>query len=413
MHTMYAITYRKTSSDRDAYPLNQGNASKFPFPYLWVLWSNRWMYDSGQIAFHAGYLCNLMSQAIIDPTSNYRPEHAIQSVEHFVASFGRIRDVELRVFFEAQCHPNWLTPIVDDPARVLFLAVLTLKLCQQSNVSMLRIFSLLIGTEYGGDPDQVRLLFTLPLLRSLLLKTALPGDNNNTVRTPETDLTSELSPELDAFISVCCDRLEYLGDSPQDEEANCIIVSVLSLLPALSQSHLVANQIIRRSPGYTDLWHSAFKYCDEHGEPANACPLMIFTSEPVVNCPTRQKLAQMIPQLCKQLNELDSTFKLPEESYTFEYELRARDIMEAAYVEYISSSATPESDRPQAITPSNNITLPCVTNSAAQEQADLRGTGGGLGPGDVVIDITLPVDTDKANRGDVDSAAVIGKGQIG
>jgi hypothetical protein len=408
---MYTIAYGKAPSDQDAYPLTQDNASKFPFPYLWMLWSNRWIYDHGFISFHAGRLCNLMSQAIIDPTSNYRPEDAIKSVEHFVASFGMIGDVELHVFFEAQCHPEWLTPIVDDPARVLFLAVLTLKLCQQSNVSMLRIFSLLIGTEYGGDPDKVRLLFTLPLLRSLLLKTTLPGDNN-TVRAPETDLTNELSPELDAFISVCCDRLrKYRGGSIQDEEANCIIVSVLSLLPALSQSHLVANKIIRRSPGDTDLWRSAFKYCDEHGELANAWPLMIFTSEPVVDCPTHQKLAQMIPQLCKQLNELDSTFKLPEEPYTFEYELRARDIMEAAYVEYISSCATPDSDRPQAINPSNNTTLPCATNSAAQEQADLGGTGGGLG--DVVIDITLPVDTDKANRGDVDSAAVIGKGHIG
>jgi hypothetical protein len=266
MYTMYTIAYRRASSDQVAYPLKDIDASKFPFPYLWMLWSSRWTYDNGFISFHVGYLCNLMSQAIIDPALNYRPEDTIQSVEYFVTSFGMIGDIELRVFFEAQRHPNWLTPIIDDPARVLFLAALTLKLCQQSNVSMMRIFSLLIQTEYGGDPDKVRLLFTLPLLRSLVLKTALPGDNTTAVHAPETGLTNELSPELDEFIHVCCERLEDRGNSIQDEEANCIIVSVLSLLPALSQSHLAAKQIIRRYPGNTDLWRSAFKYCDEHSE---------------------------------------------------------------------------------------------------------------------------------------------------
>jgi hypothetical protein len=117
----------------------------------------------------------------------------------------------------------------------------------------------------------------------------------------------------------------------------------------------------------------------------------------------------LIPQLSKQLNKLDSTFQLPEGPYTFEDELQAKEIMEAAYAEYIESSGAVQY-QPQPSSPTSSaIPLPCTTGSDAdQEGSALRGTVVGLG--DAVIDITLPVDTEKPNGGDVDdSEAVVDK----
>jgi hypothetical protein len=246
MFTLYTFACHKASSDRDAYPLK--DASKFPLHYLWLLWSIRWIDEQGNIPWEFNSLYNLMSQAITDPTSNYRPEDAILSVERFLASSSVIRETELRVFFDglARCDPS----IIDDPAGLLFLASLTLKLCQQSNVSTLKILTLFIQVRYYFD-DQVRLLRILPLLRSLPLKTAPLEDNTAAV-------------ELDAFIEAVCSRFyDYVA-----EEANHGIVSVLSLLTPLGQSHLAANQIVRRIPKRNHIWRGAFKYFDEHCESA-------------------------------------------------------------------------------------------------------------------------------------------------
>ena len=112
----------------------------------------------------------------------------------------------------------------------------------------------------------------------------------------------------------------------------------------------------------------------------------------------------MIPQLSKQLNELDSTFQLPEGPYTFEYERRARDIMEAAYTEYTKSSS-PIQDQPPAVVPScSSTTPPGAIDGAVQEEPDLEGTGA---QGDAIIDITPSVDTERVSGRDVDGSEVV------
>jgi hypothetical protein len=118
----------------------------------------------------------------------------------------------------------------------------------------------------------------------------------------------------------------------------------------------------------------------------------MFTSEPPADSPIRQRQAHLIPLLSRQLNELDSTFQLPEGPYTFEYEHRAKDIMYAACNKCISSNAI--SDQPQAIIPSSSTPPPCVTS-------------------DAVISIT-PVDSEKADGGgDIDdSEVIVGNEQI-
>jgi hypothetical protein len=47
--------------------------------------------------------------------------------------------------------------------------------------------------------------------------------------------------------------------------------------------------------------------------------------------------------------------------------------------------------------PPSSSTLPCATNGAVQEWSGLGGLGG-----DVVIDITLSMDSEKDDAGDVD-----------
>jgi hypothetical protein len=65
-------------------------------------------------------------------------------------------------------------------------------------------------------------------------------------------------------------------------------------------------------------------------------PFLIFTCDLVADDPIRQGIAHWVPRLSKQLNELDSSFELPEGPYIFEHELRAREMLEAAYSKYIS-----------------------------------------------------------------------------
>jgi hypothetical protein len=74
-------------------------------------------------------------------------------------------------------------------------------------------------------------------------------------------------------------------------------------------------------------------------------------------------------------------------------------------LQYISSGASPDSDQRQAIAPSSSITRPCVTSGAVQGNSALEGTRGGRG--DAVIDITIPVDTEMANVGDVDDSTAL------
>jgi hypothetical protein len=268
MHALYSFACRKGSSFWHAYLLWYG--SKFPSHYLWLLWSTQWPLDPEAIRYGLGPLCDLMSRAITDPTSNYRPEDAILSVEHFVASSGVIGEAELRVFFGglARCERRD-SSIIDDPARLLFFASLTLKLCLRSNVSMPKIFSLLMDAQKrcGSFYGKGCLLCIYPLLHNLSMKTAPLGDNT-AVHAPETALTDELSPEVDTFIDGFCSLLVYYSS---DDDASYGIVSTLSLLPALGESHLLAKQIVRQSRENIDVWRRAFKYCDEHGVLASLC----------------------------------------------------------------------------------------------------------------------------------------------
>jgi hypothetical protein len=110
-----------------------------------------------------------MSEAITDLRSIYRPNDAIMSVDNFVASSGLIGENELRVFFYAMDAGN-NSAVADDDARLLFFASLALKLCQQSNLSMFKIFSILIHRFRGeilSFKRELRLFRILPLLRSL------------------------------------------------------------------------------------------------------------------------------------------------------------------------------------------------------------------------------------------------------
>jgi hypothetical protein len=269
VHALYVFTCSKAPSDRDAYPPK--DASKFPSHYLWLLWSTRWTSSDYRGIWHGiAPLCDLMSRAITDPTSNYRPEDAILSVEHFVASSGVIGEAELRVFFGGLTYyERPYSSFMDDPARLLFFTSLTLKLCQRSNVSMQKIFSLLMDAQkhYGSFSGKGRLLCLFPLLRSLALKTAPLGDNT-AMHALETDLTDELLPEVHTFIDNFCSDLGY---RTSDENANYGIVSTLSLLPILGEPHLLAKQIVRRSRENIETWRRAFKYYDEHGASASLC----------------------------------------------------------------------------------------------------------------------------------------------
>jgi hypothetical protein len=103
------------------------------------------------------------------------------------------------------------------------------------------------------------------------------------------------------------------------------------------------------------------------------------------------------------LNELDSSFQLPEGPYTFEHELRAKEIMDAAYAEYIESSSTTP-NQPLAIVRTSSATpLPSMTGSDAVQEGSALG-GAEVSLGDAVIDIT-PVDTENPNGGgDVDDS---------
>jgi hypothetical protein len=405
MHALYTFAYRKASlaSVWDTCPSQ--DVSKFPFCYLWLLWSNRWIYDEGLISMSVGDLCNLMSRAITDPTSDYRPEDVTLSVEHFVASSGVIGEAELRVFFWGltglERHDS---SIIDDPVKLLFFVSLTRKLCQRSNLSMPKIFALLMHVQkhYGSFRNKVRLLCIFPLLHSLSLKTALIGDNT-AVHVLETNLNNGLSPELDSFIDAFCSEINYYRRF-LDEDASYGVVSALSVLPALIDAHLVAGQIIRRLQADNEAWWRSFQYCDEHGESAYLYPLTIFTSEYAADSPIRQKQAQLIPHLSKQLNELDSTFQLPEGPYTFKHERRAKEIMEAAFAEYVSSSATHNQPRDMVPSNSSNTTHPYAISGAIQERSSLQDPEGLV---NVVIDITLPVDSERINGGAVDDQGLL------
>jgi hypothetical protein len=161
---------------------------------------------------------------------------------------------------------------MDDPARLLFFTSLTLKLCQRSNLSMPKIYSLFMDTQkrYGTFHGKERLLSIFPLLHSLSLKTAPLGDSI-TVHALETNHNNDLSPELDLFIQAFCRQLNYRGYSLV-EDVHYGVVSILSLLPALGESHLVAKKTIHQLQGDKEAWHRSFEYCDEHGKSACLWP---------------------------------------------------------------------------------------------------------------------------------------------
>jgi hypothetical protein len=400
MHALYTFAYRKASNDWDAYPLN--DVSRFPIHYLWLLWATRWIPEYGAIPGSFNSLYNLMSQAITDPNSNYQPKDGILSVEHFLASSGVIGEAELRVAFDGLAHCD--DSIINDPARLLFLASLTLKLCQQSNISVPKMFSLLLRARHSVD-DVVRFLCIFPLLCNLFSLKASPRKDNGAVHATEIiGTTDEISPELEVFIEVVCSQLEHCKRRLDfdAEESNFRIVSVLSLFPALSEPSITASEIIRRSPEDVSLWRGAFEYWDQHGKIAYLYPLMMLTSECAADSSIRQQQARLVPILSKQLNDLDSTFQLPEGPYTFEHERQARKIMEAAYTEYVSSSGT--ANEPQAIVNVHSSRTEAADDDV-QERLGIEGAG--RDPGDVVIDIGLPVDTPNTNGGEADGSEVV------
>ena len=57
----------------------------------------------------------------------------------------------------------------------------------------------------------------------------------------------------------------------------------------------------------------------------------MLTSMLTADSPVRYGMAYRIPRLSRGSNELDGSFELQEGPYTFEYELRAKEILEAGY----------------------------------------------------------------------------------
>jgi hypothetical protein len=102
-------------------------------------------------------------------------------------------------------------------------------------------------------------------------------------------------------------------------------------------------------------------------------PFLMFILERAADSSILQGMAHSIPRLSRQLNELDSSFGLPEGPYTFEYELRARAMLEAAHAEYLAEIAPSDQRTPR---PSGS-TLPPI-----------NGVSGAVVGGDVVIEIS-------------------------
>jgi hypothetical protein len=264
MHALYIFACVRAPSDRNEQILK--DPTKFPFPYLWLLWCSNWVFGDGTVWHDVRDLCQLMSQAITDSRSNYKPSDAIISVDHFVASSGTIGENELRVFFYAM-DAGSDSMAANDNARLLFFASLALKLCQQSSLSMFKIFSILIRRLRDGMLHKVNqelsLFHILPLLR--ILRRSCIRDNTvvdglNVNHSP----SSELNGLIVDIISFCSKHLR----EPEDVYQHGIIMA-LSLLAAPS---LISEAPIEgRSPAYrivcrvdVNIWRGAFEYFDCH-----------------------------------------------------------------------------------------------------------------------------------------------------
>jgi hypothetical protein len=106
--------------------------------------------------------------------------------------------------------------------------------------------------------------------------------------------------------------------------------------------------------------------------------LLISTWDLVADDPIRQGIAHWVPRLSKRLNELDSSFELPvEEPYTFEHELRAREMLEAAFSKYISE------------TPADSPTPHVSGDPSAPINGGDHGTGPVAGDDHVVIEMSV------------------------
>jgi hypothetical protein len=392
MHALYIVACVKVPSDRKEQMLT--DSTKFPFPYLWLLWSSNWASKYGIVRDNVPSLCQLMTQAITDPRSNYSPSDAIMSVEHYVASSGLIGEHELRVFFHAVGTSRDLMVVDDDPT-LLFLTSLALKLCQQSYLSMFKIFSLLMDRlkqDVRDKRDQELRLFciVLPLLRDCLLKRSRLRDNTM-VAAPDTSLNPAPLPEAAQLNSEIA--FAFSGHTLHELEEDVIKnVMIMTFSLVVTSPSLVNEPSLSLRDYITfilaiDVWRGAFEYFDLNRESDSLFySFLRFTSMLSADSPIRQRIAHWVPRLSKQLNELDSSFGLPEGPYTFEHELRAREMLEAAYAKYFPNASSLSTPAPHA---HSNPSPPI--NGGTQ--------GSGAVGGDAVIEMTV-MPSGVANGGD-------------
>jgi hypothetical protein len=262
LHALYTVACVQTPRDRGAIVLI--DSTSFPAPFLRLLWSKMWISEGSVQWGTVVVLGRLMSDAILDPNSNYSPQDAILSVKEYLAASKSIGEEELRVFFSVAINDH---PTPDD-SKLLFFSSLAIKLCQQSDTSPLRIFSIVIrwSSAYKYHLDKFWPFYIIPLLRGLFSsRTANPGQGEDGAAVPPAH-----SGDLDVFVrqvmTFCANISEPKpwGPSISKYLFNCGMVTVLSSLVALptAQAQQSASRIVREMD--VGIWRGAFADVDQH-----------------------------------------------------------------------------------------------------------------------------------------------------
>jgi hypothetical protein len=154
--------------------------------------------------------------------------------------------------------------VVDDDARLLFYTSLALKLCQQSTLSMFKIFTIFLSRSpfrfQNAADRKLRLFRILPLLRSL--KRSRTQDNTVV---DESDIDISPSEVVRLIVRLCT---TYEGSEDVRKHRYIIALSLLAA-PSLvnevpHEGHSLADQIVCELK--VDIWRGAFEYFDRHRE---------------------------------------------------------------------------------------------------------------------------------------------------
>jgi hypothetical protein len=262
LHALYTVACVQTPRDRGEIVLL--DPTKFSALFLRLLWSKMWITEES-VWGNASVLGGLMSDAILDPNSRYSPQDTILSVKEYKAASKSIGEEELRVFFSVA-----ITDPTPHDSKLLFFSSLAVKLCQQSETSLLRIFSIVIrwSSAYEYHLDKYWPFYIIPLLRGLFSsRTADPGQGED-----EAAGVPAHSGDLDVFVRQIMTFWANIstpkpwGAPISKDLSNCGIVTVLSSLVALpaAQAQQSASRIVREMD--VGIWRGAFAYVDQHRE---------------------------------------------------------------------------------------------------------------------------------------------------